>query len=130
MTHSQANSLPQEQVLPLLSALKGWGNMVTIVFSGGCIFEYKGPFPSGSLAEGYYNLDGPTPGLHGHLRLDKLARVRFQDRAHRGRASYAFVFEDDAGETVFKVFLGRDDQGELLQHQLDEFERIRSTQTV
>ena len=130
MADTDKHCLAQEQILPLLQALQGWGEMVTIVFSGGSIFEFKGPFPTGSVAEGYYNLDGPTPGLHGHLRLDTLVRVRFQDRAHRGRASYAFVFEDGAGETVFKVFLGRDEKGNVLQHQLGEFERIRSTASV
>ncbi|MEM1110857.1 MAG: heme utilization cystosolic carrier protein HutX [Pseudomonadota bacterium] len=118
--------LNQDQVLPLLQALAGWGDLVTIIFSGGSIFEYKGPFPKGAVAEGYYNLNGPTPGLHGHLRLDRLLSVRFQDRAHRGRPSYAFVFEDNAGETAFKVFLGRDAEGEVLPQQLSEFQRIRS----
>jgi putative heme iron utilization protein len=56
--------------------------------------------------------------------------VRFQDRPHRGRASYAFVFEDAAGNTVFKVFLGRGDDGEILPEQLDAFRRIRATLSV
>jgi len=123
-------SLSQKQVLPLLEALTTWGNMVTIVFAGGSVFEFKGPFPAGSVGEGYYNLDGPTPGLHGHLRLEKLCEVRFQDKAHRGRASYAFVFVDDAGHTVFKVFLGRDESGEIIAEQLEEFQRIRATLSV
>jgi putative heme iron utilization protein len=56
--------------------------------------------------------------------------VRFQDKPHRGRASYAFVFEDGEGATVFKVFLGRDDRGEILSDQQQEFLRIRNTLTV
>lgn len=123
-------TLQQDQVLPLLQALPHWGYTVTIVFSGGCVFEFKGPFPEGEPAEGFYNLDGPTPGFHGHLRLEALARVRFQDKPHRGRDSYAFVFEDAQGNTVFKVFLGRDSSGEIIAAQLEEFQRIRSTLTI
>ncbi len=123
-------TLQQDQVMPLLQALPDWGNTVTIVFSGGCVFEFKGPFPQGSQAEGFYNLDGPVPGFHGHLRLEALQGVRFQDKPHRGRDSYAFVFEDAAGNTVFKVFLGRTDEGEIIPAQLEEFQRIRSTLSV
>jgi hypothetical protein len=122
--------LGQDQVLPLLQALPEWGDTVTIVFSGGCVFEFKGPFPAGQIGEGYYNLEGPAPGLHGHLRLDAMQRVRFQDKPHRGRASYAFVFDDDRGNTLFKVFLGRGENGEILPRQLDEFQRIRTTLNV
>ena len=123
-------ALDNDQVLPLLRALPHWGLLTTIIFSGGCVFEFKGPFPTGNIAEGFFNLDGPVPGFHGHLRLDALQQVAFQDRPHRGRASYAFVFEDGSGHTVFKVFLGRDDNGEILVAQLEEFNRIRTTLTV
>jgi putative heme utilization carrier protein HutX len=130
MNQATEPTLNREQVLPLLRALPGFGNTVTIVFAGGCVFEFKGPFPGGETAEGYYNLEGPVPGLHGHLRLEALDRVRFQDRPHRGRASYAFVFEDTAGRTVFKVFLGRGEDGEILPAQLDAFKRMRATLSV
>lgn len=122
--------LPQDQVLPLLQSLPDWGSMVTIVFSGGSVFEFKGTFPTGTLGEGFYNLDGPTPGLHGHLGLARLAHVRFQDKPHRGRDSYAFVFETEDGQVVFKVFLGRDQHGEVLSEQLTRFNRIRNTLTI
>ncbi|MDO9476723.1 MAG: heme utilization cystosolic carrier protein HutX [Pseudohongiella sp.] len=117
--------LPQEQVLPLLQALPGWGDMTTIVFSTGCVFEFKGPFPAGELGDDYYNLDGPVPGLHGHLRLAAMRQVRLQDRPHRGRDSYAFVFENSDGQTVFKVFLGRDPHGQIFAAQLAAFNQIR-----
>lgn len=122
--------LPKDQILPLLQALPQWGNLTTIVFSAGCVFEFKGPFPPGEPGEGFYNLDGPVPGLHGHLRLDAMAQVRFQDRPHRGRDSYAFVFEDAAGKTIFKVFLGREADGTLIASQLAAFRHIRDSLTV
>lgn len=122
--------LPVEQVLPLLRALPDWGNLVTIIFAGGSVFEFKGPFPHGSPGQAFYNLQGPVPGLHGHLLLANLVRVRCQDKPHRGRASYAFVFEDADGHVVFKVFLGRDEKGEVFPDQLDRFNRIRQMRDV
>ncbi|GMA84730.1 hypothetical protein GCM10025855_42650 [Shewanella glacialipiscicola] len=84
--------------------------MTTIVLHGGSVFEFMGPFPKGSVAEGFYNLSGPVPGFHGHLNLKLVNHIRFQDKQHRGRESYAFVFENAEGEVIFKVFLGRDER--------------------
>jgi len=125
MNKTVATPLPAQQVQPLLEELATWGNTTTIVIHHGCVFEFKGRFPTGSVAEGYYNLGGPVPGFHGHLRLDGIARVSFQDRPHRGRTSYAFVFETQEGEAVFKVFLGRDEAGDLLPEQVGRFLDIR-----
>lgn len=122
--------LLQDQILPLLNALSGWGDMTTIVFSAGCVFEFKGPFPAGELGEDFYNLDGPVPGLHGHLRIAAMHHVRFQDRPHRGRDSYAFVFETEDRQTIFKAFLGRDSQGEIIPAQLAAFRKIRDALSV
>lgn len=122
--------LPKAQILPLLQVLPGWGDMTTIVFNSGCVFEFKGPFPAGEEGDDFFNLDGPVPGLHGHLRLAAMDRVRFQDRPHRGRDSYAFVFENAQGQTVFKVFLGRDEQGEIIASQMAAFITIRDAQAV
>ena len=119
-----------EQTQALLGELATWGNTTTIVLHGGCVFEFKGPFPPGSVAEGYYNLEGPVPGFHGHIRLDAIDHIAFQERVHRGRDSYAFVFNDRNAQAIFKVFLGRDEQGEIVPEQLAAFRRIRQALTV
>ena len=113
--------MPGEQAQALLEQLADWGNMTTIVIHGGSVFEFKGCFPKGQMGEGFYNLHGTEPGFHGHLNLQQVARIRFQDTPHRGRESYAFVFENAAGEVIFKVFLGRDDNGVLLAAQKQQF---------
>ena len=122
--------LSRDQVLPLLAALPGLGNTTTVILHGGCVFEFKGPFPGGSVAEGFYNLHGTRPGFEGHLRLEAMARVHFQDRPHRGRASYAFVFEDENGRGLFKVFLGRDESGDIIPEQLTFFDRLRRSRDL
>ena len=118
--------LPPEFAVELLRELPGIGDTTTVILHGGCVFEFKGPFPAGSIAAGCYNLHGTRPGFEGHLRLDAMARITFQDRPHRGRASYAFVFEDGDGRPIFKVFLGRDASGEIYPEQLAFFRRLRA----
>lgn len=111
----------------LMRELATWGNTTTIVIHGGCVFEFKGPFPEGAIAEGFYNLDGPVPGFHGHIRLDAIDYIGFQDKQHRGRQSYAFTFQDKHDKNIFKVFLGRDEKGELIAEQVAKFKEIQST---
>jgi putative heme utilization carrier protein HutX len=117
--------LPGSAALALMQELAQWGNTTTIVLHGGSVFEFKGPFPEGSLAEGYFNLDGPVPGFHGHIRLEAIDHISFQSRQHRGRDSHAFCFQDSNGRNIFKVFLGRDENGALIDTQLERFQQIR-----
>ena len=120
-------ALSQEEILPLLQYLPTLGKTTTVILHGGSVFEFKGVFPEGSIANGFYNLDGNGLGFEGHLNLEQLHRVVFQDRPHRGRASYAFVFQREDGKIVFKVFLGRDVDGEIFEDQLQFFNALRES---
>lgn len=123
-------SLEPRHAEALLMALSTWGNTTTIIIHKGCVFEFKGPFPKGAIAQGFYNLDGPIPGFHGHIKLEAITQIKFQDKQHRGRQSYAFDFQDKQGSSIFKVFLGRNDQGELIPEQVDAFMRIKASLTL
>ena len=126
MTQPQL-SLPGSDAKALMQLLATWDNTTTIVLHGGCVFEFKGPFPAGKEGEGYFNLDGPVPGFHGHIRLDVIDHIYLQSRQHRGRDSHAFCFQDKQGDNIFKVFLGRDSNGQLLESQLKTYLNIRDT---
>lgn len=117
--------IPGEQALGLLTELSRWGNTTTIIIHGGCVFEFKGVFPVGDVAHGYYNLQGES-GFQGHIKLDNISSVGFQDSPHRGKTSYAFVFNDAQEQVIFKVFLGRDKDGELLANQVEAFKQLQA----
>ncbi|MBL1458574.1 MAG: heme utilization cystosolic carrier protein HutX [Methylophaga sp.] len=108
----------------LLEQISDWGSMTTIVIHGGSVFEFTGPFPKATVAEGFYNLKADGNGFHGHLNLQKVEQISFQTKPHRGRESYAFVFEDANGDVIFKVFLGRDEKGELIASQREKFYQL------
>lgn len=127
MTIATENYLAGEHALALMQMLATWQNTTTIILHGGCVFEFKGIFPTGEVAEGFYNLHSSGNGFEGHISLNAIARIRFQSRAHRGRESHAFVFEDKHDVVIFKVFLGRNTHGELITEQLEAFKRIQST---
>ena len=110
----------------LMRELSNWQNTTTIILHAGCVFEFKGVFPVGSVAEGYYNLNSDGNGFEGHIKLAAIDTIAFQSREHRGRESHAFVFQNDKSETIFKVFLGRDSVGDLFPEQVANFNKIQS----
>jgi hypothetical protein len=118
--------LPGSAAQALLEEIASWGELTTIVLHGGSVFEFKGAFPKGAVAEGYYNLHGPVPGLHGHLSLTQVDHIVFQGKKHRGRQAYAFNFQAKDGSNIFKVFLGRNAEGDLIPEQVEKFQQIRA----
>ncbi|RCU45611.1 heme utilization cystosolic carrier protein HutX [Corallincola holothuriorum] len=120
-------SLPGEQAQALLTLLSQWRNTTTIIIVAGCVFEFKGTFPPGELGHGYFNLNGELPGLHGHLKLQAIQNIRLMAKQHRGMDSYAFVFEDRKGGTIFKIYLGRDANGTIHPEQLTAFLDMKRT---
>lgn len=115
-----------EHALALMQTVSRWQNTTTIILHGGCVFEFKGVFPGGELAEGFYNLHSSGNGFEGHINLKAIARIRFQSRAHRGRESHAFVFEDAHEAVIFKIFLGRDSSGTLIPEQVTAYHAIQA----
>jgi putative heme utilization carrier protein HutX len=130
MSIDAKDSLAANQAEPLLRALAQWGPTTTVVVHGGCVFEFKGPFPPGEVGEGYYNLTGAIPGFHGHIRLDVIETIGFQEKQHRGQDSYAFVFKDAQGAALFKVFLGRDAMGAVYPDQIEKFHILRDSLSI
>ncbi len=117
--------VPGEKAQEILEALPTWGKVTTIVHSFGSIFEYKAPFPKGKVAHGYYNLMGRDGELHGHLRLDLVKHVALVSKPFRKMESHYIGFFDEAGECVFKVYLGRDKKRQLFPEQIEKLELMK-----
>ena len=111
------------QAQEILESLVGFGPVTTIIHSFGSIFEVKAPFPKGKLARGYYNLMGNEGELHGHLNLDSIKHVALVSKPFMGRESHYFGFFCQAGNNVFKVYLGRNDRRELIAEQVVTFKQ-------
>lgn len=115
-----------EQLWELIGELPDWGKVTVIVQSEGSVFEFKGPFPRGSIAHGYYNFMHHKNPFHGHLLVDGLAEVAFVSKPHRGAESHSMAFLSPAGNCVFKVFLGRDQERRLIPAQVERFKQLKS----
>ncbi|WP_260259297.1 heme utilization cystosolic carrier protein HutX [Vibrio intestinalis] len=107
----------------ILESLVGFGPVTTIVQAGGSIFEVKAPFPKGKVARGYYNLMGEAGQLHGHLKVENMVNVALISKPFMGMDSHYFGFFDAQGDSIFKVYLGRDEQRKLIPEQVSMFEQ-------
>lgn len=108
----------------ILGQLPEWGNVTTIVHSCASIFEFKGSFPKGKLDHGYYNIMGKA-GLHGHLRLDLIKSIAFVSKPFHGMQTHFIGFYNQAGECVFKVYLGREKNRQLIAQQVTHFHTLQ-----
>ncbi|QIM64437.1 heme utilization cystosolic carrier protein HutX [Frederiksenia canicola] len=107
----------------ILTVISKWGIFTTIIEKEGSIFEIKDNFPSGMIGRGYYNLNmkGDEGAIHGHLKLDNIAKIAFVSLPFRGKESYNIAFIAHSGQTIFKVYLGRDEQRQLFPEQVAQF---------
>jgi putative heme utilization carrier protein HutX len=115
-----------EQTEALLGELTSWGNVTTIMHNEGSIFEVKAPFPKGKVAHGYYNLMGREGELDGHLRIDLITDIALVSKPFRGNESHYFGFFTKQGNSVFKIYLGRDNKRQLLAEQVESFQQLKT----
>jgi putative heme utilization carrier protein HutX len=63
--------------------------------------------------------------LHGHLRLDLVERIALVSKPFRKTESHYLGFFDQAGECVFKIYLGRDKKRQLFPEQVERFMTLK-----
>lgn len=116
-----------ERSQEILATISQWGKFTTIIEKEGSIFEIKDQFPTGMLGRGYYNLNmkGEEGALCGHLLLENIAQIAFVSLPFRGKESYHIAFIASNGNCIFKVYLGRDEQRQLISEQVDKFKKFQ-----
>lgn len=130
--------LPNEMVSPLsgihaqriLEKIPEWGELMTIVISLGSVFEFKGAFPKGRVARGYYNLMGEPGQIQGHILLDSIEHLAIVSKPFRGKESHYIGFYNDQGNCIFKVYLGRDIKRNLFPEQVKKLQQLKKEVTT
>lgn len=112
-----------ERFCEVMAEVADWGPVTLIVHTQDGVFEFSGPLPAGSLGHGFFNLHG-TGGLSGHLRAERCASIVFLRRPFMGKRTASIQFFNGAGGAMFKIFVGRDAEGELSASQLERFDAL------
>ena len=80
--------------------------------------------PPGSFGHGYFNIHGDSP-IGGHIKADNCKAIAFVARGAK-RISMSVQFYNAAGDAMFKIFVRRDDQRELIAEQVLRFDALRA----
>jgi hypothetical protein len=105
-------------------SLQGWGEVLFIVHTDDIVLECTGSLPDGSHAHGYFNIHGDSP-IGGHIKASNCKAIAIVDRPFHGRRSCSVQFMNQNGNAMFKVFVRRDKERNLLPQQLERFEELR-----
>jgi putative heme utilization carrier protein HutX len=109
----------------IMHALTSWGEVLFIVHTPDIVLECAGKVPPGSFGRGYYNMHGDSP-IGGHLKAENCTHIAFVSRPFMGRPSRSLQFFNGAGEAMFKVFVRRDAERNLLADQVQRFDELRA----
>lgn len=131
-THTATKALPAKHrtcvpgtyLADLLEDLIGWGEVMLIINLGSLIAEIKTAIPAATPGRGYLNFHGEAP-FGGHLKEDACSEIIFIDRPFFGRRSLSVQFFEDTGNCLFKVFVRRDEDKELVAEQAAKFDALR-----
>ena len=115
--------VPGDQLTQIMEAVTGWGEILFIVHTADLVLECAGPLPPGSFGRGYFNLHGDSP-IGGHIRADRCAHIAFVSRPFMGRPSRSIQFFNADGEAMFKIFVRRDSERNLLPEQVEKFDAL------
>lgn len=115
-----------ERFEALWQDLSGWGTVLFIVHTHDIVLECEGSLPLGSFGHGYYNIHGDSP-IGGHIKAGNCRAIYLVDRAFHGRRSCSIQFFNGTGEAMFKVFVRRGTDRELLPEQVARFEALKTS---
>ena len=123
------NCLPENMVkktegsrfVEIMQTLAGWNEAVTfIAHTPDVIAEVTGKIPSGKIGRGFYNFDhAEEGGIHGHIYYENCAAIYLIERPFMGKSTVSLNFVNRSGGAMFKIFVGRDEAGELKQNQIE-----------
>ncbi|MDR6103125.1 putative heme utilization carrier protein HutX [Agrobacterium larrymoorei] len=117
---------PAESFNAIWDELRSWGEILMIVQTQDIVFEVAGTLPEGSEGHGWFNIHGDSP-IGGHIKKEACVSIAFVDRAFHGRRSLSVWFMNAAGSAMFKIFVRRNAEKELLPHQVARFETLRDS---
>lgn len=108
----------------VLTDIAEWGDITFIVHTKDAIVEFSGPMPQGRIGHGMYNLQGGGAGLSGHLRPENCNSILLVRRPFMGMETMSVQFFNADGETIFKIYVGRDTEKKLKADQIERFDRL------
>jgi len=121
LSASDQVSAPGNQFVSVMEEVSSWGKLTLIVNTPEMVLEAKGPVARGSMGRGYYNIPG---AIGGHFKPEEFHSISFIDRILMGKPSRSILFFNVHGSCVFKLYLGRQENREMIPEQVKKFDQL------
>ncbi len=121
-----AKAVDGENFDEIIEDISTWGKILMIKITPSFVIEIKDYMPLGVYGHGYYNFDSNKSSISGHLKVDDIEKIIFVSKKYRGMLSYSVVFYDNKGDHIFKIFVTRDENKELIQEQVEKFINLKN----
>lgn len=121
----QATSIDGARFEEIWAELTGWGEVLFLIHTKDIVAEVEGSLPPGTQGQGYFNIHGDSP-IGGHIKAGNCTEIFLIDRTFHGRRSCSVQFFNGEGESMFKVFVRRDKERNLLPEQVAKFEALKA----
>ncbi|MFC5068146.1 heme utilization cystosolic carrier protein HutX [Flaviflagellibacter deserti] len=125
LPQGEATIIPGERFDDIWSEMTSWGDVLFLVHTKDVVAEITGSLPAGTHGHGYFNIHGDSP-IGGHIKAENCAEIVLLDRAPGGRRSCSVQFMNKSGDAMFKVFVRRDEEKNLLADQVAQFEALKT----
>lgn len=114
-----------DRLEPILEDVASWGPILFIVHTPDLVLECEGPLPQGCYGHGFFSLRGESP-IGGHIRASRCQEIAFVSRPFMGRESRSIQFFNFDGDAMFKIFVRRDANRNLVGEQVTRFEVLKA----
>ena len=101
----------------IIEDISKWGKILMIKITPSFVIEIKDFMPTGTYGHGYYNFNTKGSSISGHLKASDIEKIVFSSKVHRGMLSHSVSFNDINGEHIFKVFVTRNENREIIKDQ-------------
>ena len=105
---------PGDAAIAIWEAMTEWEKATFIATTPGAIVEISCRLPKGKRSNGMYNLMDKQYPLGGHLLMGMVDSVCFVSGTVHGMESHSVQFLDAEGRQCFAVYLGRNEQREII----------------
>ena len=126
LPEGEAKAIAGEKFDDVWSDLTTWGDVLFLVHTKDVVAEITGSLPAGTHGHGYFNIHGDSP-IGGHIKASNCAEIVLLDRTPPGgRRSCSVQFLNQVGDAMFKVFVARDKERNLLADQIEKCEGLKA----
>ncbi len=126
LSDEMVKEVPIDKFEEIIEEVSKLGQLTLIVQNESTIFQVRTLFPLGSYGHGYYNLLSKETPIGGHIKDEELSAIFLVSKPFMGIETHSIQFFNHNGNAMFKLFLGRDENRQIIPEQMEKFISLKN----